>query len=335
MSTELLQTEQPYVSTRESLTLARKVLLTEAKEIEALASNLDANFEAAVSLILHCKGRVVVSGIGKSGHIGGKIAATLASTGTPAFFMHPAEASHGDLGMITGDDVVIALSNSGESDEILNILPTIKRLGAKVIAITGKKTSTLAKQSDIHLRAEVSQEACPLGLSPTASTTVALALGDALAVCVLDCRDFSAEDFAKSHPGGNLGRRLITRVSDVMRTEDAIPYVMDTARLSDALIEMTQKGLGFTAIVDQQLTLVGIFTDGDLRRVFASGENTQSAKVIDVMHANPTTIGAQKLAAEAVELMEQHKINGLLVTDEHHKLVGAFNMHDLLMAKII
>jgi len=335
MSTELLQTEQPYVSTRESLTLARKVLLTEAKEIEALASNLDANFEAAVSLILHCKGRVVVSGIGKSGHIGGKIAATLASTGTPAFFMHPAEASHGDLGMITGDDVVIALSNSGESDEILNILPTIKRLGAKVIAITGKKTSTLAKQSDIHLSAEVSQEACPLGLSPTASTTVALALGDALAVCVLDCRDFSAEDFAKSHPGGNLGRRLITRVSDVMRTEDAIPYVMDTARLSDALIEMTQKGLGFTAIVDQQHTLVGIFTDGDLRRVFASGENTQSAKVIDVMHANPTTIGAQKLAAEAVELMEQHKINGLLVTDEHNKLVGAFNMHDLLMAKII
>lgn len=309
MSTELLQTEQPNVSTRESLTLARKVLLTEAREIEALASNLDTNFEAAVSLILHCKGRVVVSGIGKSGHIGGKIAATLASTGTPAFFMHPAEASHGDLGMITSDDVVIALSNSGESDEILNILPTIKRLGAKVIAITGKKTSTLAKQSDIHLSAEVSQEACPLGLSPTASTTVALALGDALAVCVLDCRDFSAEDFAKSHPGGNLGRRLITRVSDVMRIEDAIPYVMETALLSDALIEMTQKSLGFTAIVDQQLTLVGIFTDGDLRRVFASGENTQSAKVIDVMHANPTTIDAQKLAAEAVELMEQHKIN--------------------------
>lgn len=335
MSTELLQTEQPNVSTRESLTLARKVLLTEAREIEALASNLDTNFEAAVSLILHCKGRVVVSGIGKSGHIGGKIAATLASTGTPAFFMHPAEASHGDLGMITSDDVVIALSNSGESDEILNILPTIKRLGAKVIAITGKKTSTLAKQSDIHLSAEVSQEACPLGLSPTASTTVALALGDALAVCVLDCRDFSAEDFAKSHPGGNLGRRLITRVSDVMRIEDAIPYVMETALLSDALIEMTQKSLGFTAIVDQQLTLVGIFTDGDLRRVFASGENTQSAKVIDVMHANPTTIDAQKLAAEAVELMEQHKINGLLVTDEHNKLVGAFNMHDLLMAKII
>jgi arabinose-5-phosphate isomerase len=336
MSTELLQTEQqPSVSTRESLTLARKVLLTEAKEIEALASNLDASFNAAVALILHCKGRIVVSGMGKSGHIGGKIAATLASTGTPAFFMHPAEASHGDLGMIASGDVVITLSNSGESDEILNVLPTIKRLGAKVIAITGNKTSTLAKQSDIHLSAEVSQEACPLGLSPTASTTVALALGDALAVCVLDCRDFSAEDFAKSHPGGSLGRRLITRVNDVMRTGDAIPSVIESSLLSDALLEMTQKSLGFTAIINQDQTLKGIFTDGDLRRIFGSGKNTQSTKVIDVMHANPTTINAQKLAAEAVELMEHHKINGLLVTDENNKLVGAFNMHDLLLAKII
>ncbi len=336
MSTELLKIEQqPSVSTRESLTLARKVLLTEAKEIEALASNLDASFNAAVALILHCKGRIVVSGMGKSGHIGGKIAATLASTGTPAFFMHPAEASHGDLGMITSGDVVIILSNSGESDEILNVLPTIKRLGAKVIAITGNKTSTLAKQSDIHLSAEVSQEACPLGLSPTASTTVALALGDALAVCVLDCRDFSAEDFAKSHPGGSLGRRLITRVNDVMRTGDAIPSVIESSLLSDALLEMTQKSLGFTAIINQDQTLKGIFTDGDLRRVFDSGKNTQSTKVINVMHANPTTINAQKLAAEAVELMEHHKINGLLVTDENNKLVGAFNMHDLLLAKII
>ncbi|HIE90204.1 MAG: KpsF/GutQ family sugar-phosphate isomerase [Methylophilaceae bacterium] len=336
MSTELLKIEQqPSVSTRESLTLARKVLLTEAKEIEALASNLDASFDAAVALILHCKGRVVVSGMGKSGHVSRKIAATLASTGTPAFFMHPAEASHGDLGMITSGDVVIILSNSGESDEILNVLPTIKRLGAKVIAITGKKTSTLAKQSDIHLNAEVSQEACPLGLSPTASTTVALALGDALAVCVLDCRDFSAEDFAKSHPGGRLGRRLITRVNDVMRTGDAIPSVIESSLLSDALLEMTQKSLGFTAIINQDQTLKGIFTDGDLRRVFDSGKNTQSTKVINVMHANPTTINAQKLAAEAVELMEHHKINGLLVTDENNKLVGAFNMHDLLLAKII
>ena len=335
MSPTLLQTEQPHAPRRESLALARKVLLIEAKEIEALASNLDANFEAAVSLILHCKGRVVVSGMGKSGHIGGKIAATLASTGTPAFFMHPAEASHGDLGMITNGDVVIALSNSGESDEILNILPTIKRLGAKVIGITGKSTSTLAKQSDIHLSAEVSQEACPLGLSPTASTTAALALGDALAVCVLDCRDFSAEDFANSHPGGSLGRRLITRVEDIMRLGDAIPYVLESAALLDALIEMTQKGLGFTAIVNHQHQLIGIFTDGDLRRVFAAGNNTQSTIMTEVMHATPTTITAKKLAAEAVEIMEHHKISGLLVTDEDNKLVGAFNMHDLLMAKIV
>jgi len=335
MSPTLLQTEQPHAPRRESLALARKVLLIEAKEIEALASNLDANFEAAVTLILHCKGRVVVSGMGKSGHIGGKIAATLASTGTPAFFMHPAEASHGDLGMITNGDVVIALSNSGESDEILNILPTIKRLGAKVIGITGKSTSTLAKQSDIHLSAEVSQEACPLGLSPTASTTAALALGDALAVCVLDCRDFSAEDFANSHPGGSLGRRLITRVEDIMRLGDAIPYVLESAALLDALIEMTQKGLGFTAIVNHQHQLIGIFTDGDLRRVFAAGNNTQSTIMTEVMHANPTTITAKKLAAEAVEIMEHHKISGLLVTDEDNKLVGAFNMHDLLMAKIV
>ena len=326
MSPTLLQTEQPHAPRRESLALARKVLLIEAKEIEALASNLDANFEAAVSLILHCKGRVVVSGMGKSGHIGGKIAATLASTGTPAFFMHPAEASHGDLGMITNGDVVIALSNSGESDEILNILPTIKRLGAKVIGITGKSTSTLAKQSDIHLSAEVSQEACPLGLSPTASTTAALALGDALAVCVLDCRDFSAEDFANSHPGGSLGRRLITRVEDIMRLGDAIPYVLESAALLDALIEMTQKGLGFTAIVNHQHQLIG---------VFAAGNNTQSTIMTEVMHANPTTIKAKKLAAEAVEIMEHHKISGLLVTDEDNKLVGAFNMHDLLMAKIV
>ncbi|MDG1820651.1 MAG: KpsF/GutQ family sugar-phosphate isomerase [Methylophilaceae bacterium] len=335
MSPTLLQTELSHTPKSQSLALARKVLLIEAKEIEALASSLDTNFEAAVALILHCKGRVVVSGMGKSGHIGGKIAATLASTGTPAFFMHPAEASHGDLGMITNGDVVIALSNSGESDEILNILPTIKRLGAKVVAITGNKASTLAKQCDIHLSAEVSQEACPLGLSPTASTTAALALGDALAVCVLDARDFSAEDFAKSHPGGSLGRRLITRVQDVMRTGNAIPYVRDSAVLADALIEMTQKGLGFTAIVNQHETLLGIFTDGDLRRVFASDKNNQFTEITTVMHPNPKTIPANKLAAEAVEIMENTKINGLLVTDENGKLVGAFYMHDLLIAKII
>ena len=335
MSPTLLQTDRLHAPSRKAIDLARKVLLIEAKEIEALASRLDASFEAAITLILQCKGRVVVSGMGKSGHIGGKIAATLASTGTPAFFMPPAEASHGDLGMITSGDVVIALSNSGESDEILNILPTIKRLGAKVIGITGKATSTLAKESDVHLSAEVSQEACPLGLSPTASTTAALALGDALAVCVLDCRDFSAEDFAKSHPGGSLGRRLVTRVKDIMRTNEATPYVLDSALLSEALAEMTEKSIGLTAVVNQQHNLVGVFTDGDLRRAFATGVNATSTKVVDVMHKKPNTISAEKLAAEAVEIMEQKKINGLLVTDESGRLVGAFNMHDLLKAKIV
>ncbi len=335
MSPTLLQTEISHAPARKALDRAREVLQIEAAEIEAIAARLDEQFETAVQLILHCKGRVVVTGIGKSGHIGGKIAATFASTGTPAFFMHPAEASHGDLGMITEEDVVIALSNSGESDEILNILPTIKRLGTKVIGITGNAASTLATEADLHLSAEVSQEACPLGLSPTASTTATLALGDALAVCVLDCRDFSAEDFAKSHPGGSLGRRLITRVKDIMHTEEALPFVQDNVLLTDALVEMTEKSLGFTAVVNREQALVGIFTDGDLRRVFAKGVNPASTTIADVMHQNPNTILADKLAAEAVELMEQKKINGLLVIDDTGKLVGAFNMHDLLRAKIV
>jgi len=334
MSPTLLQTERTHAPTRKALDLAREVLRIEAKEIEAVAARLDANFETAVQLILHCQGRVVVSGMGKSGHIGGKIAATLASTGTPAFFMHPAEASHGDLGMITKEDVVIALSNSGESTEILDILPTIKRLGAKVIGITGKASSTLANEADIHLSAEVSKEACPLGLSPTASTTAALALGDALAVCVLDCREFSAEDFAQSHPAG-MGRRLVTRIRDIMHAEAAVPFVATNALLPEALTEMTEKSLGFTAIVDENHHVAGIFTDGDLRRAFAKGVNPTSTKIVDVMHPNPNTITADKLAAEAVELMEQKKINGLLVTDADGKLVGAFNMHDLLKAKIV
>lgn len=335
MSPTLLQTELSHAPKSSPLELARKVLRIEAQEIEALAKRLDANFEEAVQLTLHCKGRVVVTGMGKSGHIGRKIAATLASTGTPALFMHPAEASHGDLGIITDGDVVIALSNSGESDEILNILPTIKRLGAKVISITGKATSTLAKESHVHLSAEVSQEACPLGLSPTASTTTALALGDALAVCVLDCRDFSAEDFARSHPGGSLGRKLLTRIKDIMQTGDAVPSVLDSASLNEALVEMTKKSLGFTAVTSQQNALVGIFTDGDLRRVFASGINASAAGIAEVMHAKPSTILAGQLAIEAVEIMEQKKINGLLVTDENNKLIGAFNMHDLLKAKVV
>ncbi len=344
MSPTLLQSDRAHanlqhpssqVDVSSTLQLARQVLTIEAHEITALANRLDGNFEAAVQLILQCKGRVVVSGMGKSGHIGGKIAATLASTGTPAFFMHPAEASHGDLGMITDGDVVIALSNSGESDELLNILPTIKRLGANVISITGAPNSTLAKESDIHLSAEVAQEACPLGLSPTASTTAALALGDALAVCVLNLRDFTAEDFARSHPGGSIGRKLLTRVKDVMRVDAAIPSVSADVLLSSALIEMTKKGLGLTAVVNDNFEPIGVFTDGDLRRAFANGIHANSAKISHVMHSSPNTINANQLAVEAVELMENKKINGLLVTDDDGKLVGAFNMHDLLKAKVV
>ncbi len=335
MTPTLLQSGRLHAPKASTLELARDVLNIEAHEITALAARLDANFEAAVQLILHCQGRVVVSGMGKSGHVGGKIAATLASTGTPAFFMHPAEASHGDLGMITAGDVVIALSNSGESDELINIVPTIKRLGAKIISITGAKNSTLAKESHVHLSAEVSQEACPLGLSPTASTTAALALGDALAVCVLDRREFSAEDFARSHPGGNIGRRLLTRVKDVMRTGNAIPSIKDGELLSSALTEMTKKGLGLTAIINGAKQPIGVFTDGDLRRTFAKGIFTKTAKINDVMHANPNTIHVNQLAVEAVEMMEQKKINGLLVVDDTGKLVGAFNMHDLLKAKVV
>jgi len=318
-----------------TLALARDVLLLEASEINALASRLDGQFTDAVDLILQCKGRVVVSGMGKSGHIGGKIASTLASTGTPAFFMHPAEASHGDLGMITAGDIVIALSNSGESDEILAIVPPLKRLGASIIAITGNDTSTLAKAADIHLSAHVAKEACPLGLAPTSSTTVALALGDALALCVLDLRDFTAEDFARSHPGGSLGRRLLIHVNDLMRTDEQIPKVAINASLSEGLLEMTRKGLGLTAIVDSNNMPIGIFTDGDLRRAFEQNVNVATSGIKDVMHQNPFTIHQGKLAIEAVEIMEQRKINALLVTNDAGVLVGALNMHDLLLAKVV
>jgi arabinose-5-phosphate isomerase len=330
-----IKTESIATKQVSSLELAKNILILEANEINSLAQRLDAEFEKAVSLILQCQGRVVVSGIGKSGHIGRKIAATLASTGTPAFFMHPAEASHGDLGMITGQDVVLALSNSGESSEIISILPHIKRLGAKIISITGTDDSTLARESVVHLSAKVSQEACPLGLSPTASTTAALALGDALALCVLDLREFTAEDFARSHPGGSLGRKLLTRVKDVMRTGSAIPMIADSAMLTDALIEMTAKGLGVTAIVNEQNHVVGIFTDGDLRRAFVKNISANTTTIKQVMQTSPRTIDANKMAAEAVAIMEEHKINVLMVTNENQELVGAFNMHDLLNAKVV
>ncbi len=315
--------------------LAKSVFLIESNAVAALATKLDGNFTHAVTLILQCKGRVVVSGMGKSGHIGNKIAATLASTGTPAFFMHPAEASHGDLGMITKDDIVIALSNSGESDEILTILPPLKRMGTKIISITGKNNSTLAKQGDAHLDAEVAIEACPLGLAPTASTTAMLALGDALALAVLDQRGFSAEDFARSHPGGTIGRKLLIRIQDIMRQGSAVPSVNIQASLKDALIEMSRKGLGMTAIVDDQNKALGVFTDGDLRRAFENGVDIHHTGIRDVMHANPQNIHPEQLAVEAVELMEQRKINALLVVNQQGELLGALNMHDLLIAKVV
>jgi arabinose-5-phosphate isomerase len=317
------------------LALAREVLQVEAREVEALAGRLDASFQRAVELILQCSGRVVVSGMGKSGHIANKIAATLSSTGTPSFFMHPAEASHGDLGMMTGDDVVLMLSNSGEGDELLTILPVLKRMGAKLISMTGNANSTMAKQSDVHLDAAVSQEACPLGLAPTASTTAALALGDALAVVLLDARGFSADDFARSHPAGALGRKLLVHVSDVMRHGEAIPQVVEQASFSQALLEMTKKGLGMTAVVNAKSVPIGILTDGDLRRLFEKGVDFNTATIAATMHPNPQTMRANRLAVEAVELMEERKINGMLVVDEQGVLVGALNMHDLFRAKVV
>jgi arabinose-5-phosphate isomerase len=319
----------------QALTLARRVLEIEARGITALIERLDHHFARAVELILHCRGRVVVSGIGKSGHIARKIASTLASTGTPAFFVHPAEASHGDLGMITRDDVMIALSNSGESAELLTIVPLIKRQGAKLISVTGNSKSTLAVEADVHLDAAVTEEACPLGLAPTASTTAALALGDALAVALLDARGFGAEDYARSHPGGTLGRKLLTRVRDVMRTGAALPVVAESASLSQAILEISKKGMGMTAIVNARQQVVGIFTDGDLRRALDKITDLRATMVAHVMTRGPRIISADRLAVEAVQMMEEHKINQLLVVDAEQRLSGALNMHDLFRAKVI
>lgn len=320
-----------------ALELARKVLAIEADAVSGLISRLDQRFLEAGGLILACRGRVVVSGVGKSGHVARKIASTLASTGTPAFFVHAAEAGHGDLGMITRDDVVLALSNSGQSDELLTIIPLIKRQGAKLIAVTGNPDSTLAREADVHLDARVPQEACPLNLAPTASTTAALALGDALAVALLDARGFSERDFARAHPGGALGRKLLTRVSDVMRTGNDIPSVSDSASFSEALIEISRKGMGMTAVLDSSGKVSGIFTDGDLRRMLERRDtpDIRSIGIREVMKRNPRTIAPQKLAAEAVEVMERHKINQLLVVNDTGELAGALNMHDLFRAKVI
>lgn len=318
-----------------ALELARTVLSIEADAVRALSARLDERFLDAIGLILACRGRVVVSGVGKSGHIGRKIASTLASTGTPAFFLHAAEASHGDLGMITRDDVVLALSNSGQSDELLTIVPLIKRQGAKLIAVTGNPESTLAKESDVHLDARVAQEACPLNLAPTASTTAALALGDALAVALLDARGFDERDFARAHPGGALGRRLLTHVADVMRTGEAVPSVPESASFFDVLLEMSRKGMGMAAVVDSSGKVTGIYTDGDLRRTLEQNPDVRSLKVVTIMKRAPRTIAPGKLAAEAVELMERHRINQLLVVSDAGELVGALNTHDLFNAKVI
>ncbi len=319
-----------------ALALARQVLATEAGAITTLAGRLGAPFVEAVELILNCRGRVVVSGIGKSGHVGRKLAATLASTGTPAFFVHPAEASHGDLGMITPDDVVLMLSNSGETDELVSLTPHLKREGARLIALTGNEQSSLAQAADVHLDAAVDAEACPLGLAPTASTTAALALGDALALALLDARGFSAEDFARAHPGGALGRRLLTRVADVMRAGAALPLTRVDATLGDAIMEMSRKGMGMTVVVDHEGRVAGIFTDGDLRRCLDRVRDVAAVPVVDVMTRTPRTIRPEQLAVDCVEIMEATpKVSQLLVIDEDAKLVGALHLHDLFRARIV
>lgn len=315
--------------------LGLAVLDTEAQALHNLRARIDDNFVAACDHMLNCQGRIVVIGMGKSGHIGGKIAATLASTGSPAFFVHPGEASHGDLGMITDKDVVLALSNSGETEEILTILPLIKRLHVPLISLSGNHQSTLAKTATVNIDVSVEKEACPLGLAPTASTTAALAMGDALAVALLESRGFSANDFARSHPGGRLGRRLLLLVSDIMHTEASMPLVSINASLEQALLEMTRKGLGMTAVVDADNKVRGIYTDGDLRRTLDADVNVHQASIREVMTTDCKTVQADALAVDALSLMQTHKINGLLVVDTHQHLLGALHMHDLLRAGVV
>jgi arabinose-5-phosphate isomerase len=318
-----------------ALAMAREVLEIEAKAVSDLIGRLDRSFAQAVETILNCGGRVVVSGIGKSGHIARKIASTLASTGTPAFFLHPAEASHGDLGMVARDDVFIALSNSGESDELLAIVPLLKRQGAKLIAMTGQPQSALAREADVHLYAGAQKEACPLNLAPTASTTAALALGDALAVALMQAKGFTRDEFAAAHPGGALGRRLLTHVRDVMRAGEQAPRVAHTATAQEAMLEVSRGQMGMTTVLDAEGRVVGIFTDGDLRRSLEKGADLRRTPIAEVMTRGPRTIGPGKLAAEAVEIMERFKVNQLVVVDDNYKLLGALNMHDLFRAKVI
>lgn len=319
----------------QTLQLARETLDIEANALLKLKERLDHRFVAAVDMLLGVHGRVVVTGMGKSGHIGRKIAATLASTGTPAMFVHPAEASHGDLGMIKVVDVVLAISNSGESDELVAILPVLKRQGVPLIAMTGGLTSALARHADVVLDCSVDKEACPLNLAPTASTTAQLAMGDALAVALLDARGFKPEDFARSHPGGSLGRRLLTHLSDVMRKGQDVPQVSPDAEFTTLMREMSSKGLGATSITDAEGRVLGVFTDGDLRRLIEKGVDLRALKASDVMHANPHTIAQSALAVEAAELMELHRITSILVVDDHGRLCGAINSNDLMRAKVI
>ena len=315
--------------------LGLDVLETEAQAVARLKDRIDDNFVRACQYMLACDGRIIVIGMGKSGHIGGKIAATLASTGSPAFFVHPAEASHGDLGMITAKDVVLALSNSGETEEITILLPIIKRLGVPLIALTGNPTSTLARAADVHIDVSVDKEACPLGLAPTASSTAALAMGDALAISLLEARGFTTEDFARSHPGGRLGRRLLLLIDDVMHTGDAIPRNAPADRLNTALLEMTRKGLGITVVTDPNQRVLGVFTDGDLRRTLDRRIDVHTATVGEVMTRHCKTVQPGTLAAEALQLMETYKINALPVVDADDRLLGVLNMHDLLRAGVM
>ncbi len=315
--------------------LGQAVIRNEAAAVAALEQRIGDAFSQACHFMLSCQGRVVVTGMGKSGHIGSKIAATLASTGTPAFFVHPGEASHGDLGMITSGDVVLALSNSGETSELLTILPLIKRIGAPLIAMTGNPRSNLARESDAHIDVSVAQEACPLNLAPTSSTTAALAMGDALAIALLESKGFTEKDFALSHPGGSLGRRLLLHIGDIMHAGDQVPLIPETAQLRDALVEMTNKGLGMTAVVDDEGRLSGIYTDGDLRRTLDSTVDIHTCRVSDVMTRGCITASADLLAAEALQIMEENKINSLLIVDDRQQVVGALNMHDLLRAGVV
>lgn len=317
------------------LETGREVLRLEAAAVAALEDRLDDDFIRACELFLHCTGRVVVSGMGKSGIIAKKIAATLASTGSPALFLHPAEGSHGDLGMLTRSDCLLALSNSGETAELLAILPVVKRLTVPMIAMTGNPQSTLARSAAVHLNCSVEREACPLNLAPTASTTATLAMGDALAMALLQARGFSADDFALSHPGGSLGKRLLLRVQDVMHRDQNLPKVRLETMLRDAVLEMSSKGLGMTAVVDAEDRVLGIFTDGDLRRAFAARQDLWAQPMSALAHAAPRTISAEALAAEALAVMENHRVGALLVTDADQKLIGALNMHDLLRAGIV